>query len=185
MEAMLNEMRRQAARERANHATTRLGVISSYNSADHTVKVVLQPDGTETGWMPLGTLWSGNGWGMYCAPVGGEQVEVEFQEDGHEVPVCVARFYDDAHRPLNVPGGEFWLVHQSGAYLKLTNDGKVLMNAASEIDIGNAGSALMTLATSAIMAIFNEHTHPVSGDVTGAPTQQLMASDFTTVLRAN
>ena len=98
--------------------------------------------------------------------------------------VCL-RFFNDDYRPLAVPSGELWLVHQSGAYLKLTNDGKVSINAAAEIDIGALGSALHQLVTDAFMALYNGHTHPAGNGNTGAPNQQMTSSHLTGVLKAN
>jgi hypothetical protein len=41
-----------------------------------------------------------------------------------------------------VPSGEFWLVHQSGSYLKFTNDGDVLMNAARNMTLSAPNGTL-------------------------------------------
>ena len=189
MDALLNTMRRQAERTMATRATTRIGTITSYDPVHHAVKVMLQPDETETGFIPLAAAWVGNGWGVFFAPIGDEQVVVEFQEGSHETPIATLRLYDNTNQPLPVPAGEMWLVHQTGSYLKLTTDGKITLNAAAEIDVGNIGTALHTLLTDSFMAKFNNHQHTSAGS--GSPTSvplapnMLVTSDFTTVLRAN
>ena len=186
LDVLMNRMRLEAARDRTTVATTRVGIITSYDdTGGFAVNVQLQPDGTETGWIPLGSPMIGNGWGVFFAPNIGDQVVVEFQEGGHEVPIATVRLFDDQNRALAVPAGEMWLIHKSGAYIKLTTDGKIAFNSTVEIDAGNMGSALLTLATSALKSVFNGHTHPVSGDVTGQPSQQLTDEHFTSILKAN
>jgi len=60
-------------------------------------------------------------------------VEVQFQEGDPEAGFVCQRFYNDSDRPLNVPSGEFWLVHQSGSLFKFHNDGSVEMQAATNL----------------------------------------------------
>ena len=107
MEHLKNQMR-QAAQLAANViAKPRHGLISSYDPANHAVKVTIQPEGVETGWLPLKSLWIGNGWGLFCAPNIGDAVEVTFQEGSVEAGSAGHRFFNDEDRPLNVPAGEF------------------------------------------------------------------------------
>ncbi len=162
------------------------GIISSYDPVNFAVKVRLQPHDVETGWLPLMSPWVGNGWGMFCAPSLGDLIDVQFLEGSAEVGFACLRWFTDSARPLNVPSGEFWLVHSSGAYLKLTNDGKVAINTAVELDAGNLGAALHTLVTDAFMAIYNSHTHnDPQGGVSSAPNQPMTSTHLTTVLKAN
>lgn len=185
MNRLLNTMRAQALMAQSGKASVRLGLVSSYDPANYCVKVRLQPEDFETGWLPLAAPWVGNGWGMFCPPTPGDMVEIQFQEGSAEAGIACLRLYNDSDRPLSVPSGEFWLVHASGAYLKLTNDGKVSLSAGTEIDIGNLGSAVHALVTDAMVALFNGHTHPLTVGNTGAPNQTMGASHMTTVLKAN
>jgi phage baseplate assembly protein gpV len=187
MEALLNRVRLEAERVGRLKGKTRLGTITSYDPANYAVKVMLQPDQTETGFIPLSSPMIGNGWGAFFAPVGGEQVIVEFQEDGHEVPLATLRLFDNKNRPLTVPGSEMWLVHKSGSYLKLTSDGKVALHSAGEIDVGNVSGTFQTLLTDAFLSIFNNHVHTNgnSGANTGMPVTPLTSGAFTAVLKAN
>jgi phage baseplate assembly protein gpV len=123
MKKLLNVMRLQAMLSQSGQTSTKLGLVTAYNPADHTVKVTLQPEGVETGWIPLGALWVGPGWGMFAAPTLQTLVQVEFQEGCPEAGVAVLRLFNDQARPLAVQAGEFWLVHKLGASFKLTNDG--------------------------------------------------------------
>jgi phage gp45-like len=38
------------------------------------------------------------------------------------------RFWNDEDRPLVMESGEFWLVHENGQFVKLTNDGKLTVS---------------------------------------------------------
>lgn len=129
-EAMLNVMRREAGRAMNALALPRMGVVTSYDPAHYACKVRLQPSDQETGWLPIATTWSGNGWGDYNPPSPGDVVDVHFQEGGKEAGYVSLRFYSTVTKPLAVPSGESWRVHKSGSYLKFLNDGTVEVHAA-------------------------------------------------------
>lgn len=125
MNGLFNAMRLQAQLANQSRAAVRIGTISSYNPANYAAKVLLQPEGTETGWLPIASFQVGNGWGIFSPPSIGDMVEVQFQEDSSEAGLICGRFFNDTDRPLSVPSGEFWLVNQSGSKLKFHNDGTV------------------------------------------------------------
>lgn len=134
MQHLLNTMRQQAQMAENGRASVRHAKVSSYDPGSYCVKVKIQPEDTETGWLPVVSPWVGNGWGLFAPPSIGDLVEVQFQEDDFEAGFVCQRFYNDTDRPLTVQSGEFWLVHKIGAFVKLTNDGKVLINGQVEID---------------------------------------------------
>lgn len=196
MQRLANAVRMQAQMNSTTVAQTKMGTVSSYNPADYTVKVTLQPDGNETGWLPLAALGVGQGWGMIFAPGIGDMVEVQFQEGNVETGMVCARFFNDEDRPMAVPSGEFWLVNKQGSFLKFTSDGKVALNGQAEVDmsmptlniqatgnvnvmaagqanitapaisLGAAGASLLSVLTAAFATLFNGHTHKVNA--TGA-----------------
>jgi phage baseplate assembly protein gpV len=137
MHGLTNQFRRAAQEAGASQATTRHGIVTSYDPGSYAVKVELQPDGTLTGWIPLKSPWVGNGWGLFCPPSIGDLVEVDFQEADGGVGSAGWRFYNDQDRPLPCPAGEFWLVHESGTSVKLTNDGTLAL------DTGQGASILL------------------------------------------
>lgn len=186
MQALINAIKGHAA-DTNQTAKTRHGIVTSYDPATYSVNVELQPDKKLTGWIPLVSPWVGNGWGMFCPPSIGDAVEISFQEGDNENGVAGWRFYNDEDRPLPCPSGEFWLVHGTGTYFKLLNDGKILLNSTAEIDIGDIGAALHTLVHDAFMGLYNGHTHTSanSGSPTSAPNQAMNSSHMTTILRAN
>lgn len=114
-------------------AATRDGIVSSYDPSKFAVKVRLQPDDIETGWLPIRVSQAGNGWGVYAAPAIGDLATVEFLE-GDELVGRVSGFLpNDQDQPPAVPSGELWLVHKAGAFIKLLTDGTLHIVAAAGI----------------------------------------------------
>lgn len=132
--SLLNHMRLASQMEGSGRASTRIGEVTSYDPNTYSAVVRLKPDNSLTGWLPVTSPWIGNGWGMFCPPSVGDLVEVQFQEDDLNAGFIVGRFYNDSDRPLPVQSGECWLFHKSGSFVKLTNDGKLLINGSVEID---------------------------------------------------
>ncbi len=146
MNQISNAARREAARVMAQLALTRVGIISSYDPETYSAKVFIQPENTESGWLPISTPWSGNGWGVFAPPTAGDIVEVQFQEGDKEAGIIGLRHYGNVLRPLPVPSGEFWLVHKSGSFLKFLNDGSVELNAQGDLNATVGGQANLTVA---------------------------------------
>lgn len=121
--ARLNQMRLQAALIAGTVGKPRLGLVSSYDPDAYAVKVKLQPEDVETGWLPITTLMAGNGWGVYFGPSIGDQASVAFQEGDRETGWCTGFLPSDEDRPPRVESGEMHLVHSSGDYIKFTADG--------------------------------------------------------------
>lgn len=131
MHQFQNAMMLAADRLSNGVAKPRLGTVSGYDPNTYMVKVQLQPEGIETGWLPLGSPFVGNGFGIFAAPGIGDQVEVQFPDGDLSSGVVSMRFYSDVARPLNVPSGEVWIVHKSGSFLKFHSDGSIEFNAAA------------------------------------------------------
>lgn len=167
MREMLNEMRRQAINTVNNRASTRLGTVAGYDPANYLVRVSIEPDGNLTRWIPLLSPWVGNGWGMFCPPSLGDQVEVEFQEADYDAPISCMRFFTDANRPLNVPSGEFWLVHKTGSLLKFHNDGTIELHSTSDLN-ATIGGNLNAAVTGTITSSAAQWNHTGAFSVTGA-----------------
>lgn len=167
MEAILNHARREAERAMSNRATTRIGIVDSYDPNTYTARVRYQPENILSGWLPVLTPWVGDQWGLFAPPTPGDQVLVEFQEAGLGVGNVCLRAYSDVDRPLKVDSGEWWLVHKTGSFVKLTNDGKVLINGQVEIDVTSPKvetTATMSVDTSAPKIT---STASVENDITG------------------
>lgn len=114
-------------------APPREGYISSYDADNYAVKVRLQPDDTETGWLPIRVAQAGAGWGIYAAPQVGDLASVEFLEGDPNVGRCTGFLPNEVDQPPSVPAGEIWIKHKAGQFVKLLSDGTVSIEATAGI----------------------------------------------------
>lgn len=132
-----------------------MGIVSSYDPVHYAAKVKLDPEFpdpdqpgnvTESGWLPIITHWSGNGWGCYSPPSIGDQVPVIFLENHGGSGFIIGRCFDwPAHVPAAVDSGEYWLLHKSGTFIKLTNDTNLSINVAGNWNVTVDGNATITV----------------------------------------
>jgi phage baseplate assembly protein V len=161
MNHLQNQMRLQAGLVAGNINTCAWGIIDSYDSANHSVKVRRQPEDPEdpaaslSNWMPLPTMWTGNGWGMKAAPKLGELVMVGHIEGNANEQVVLGFCFNDEERPPAGDAGEFVLVHESGSFLKLLDNGKLTLNGNVEIDLSAPKVVITTTGDTEINATGN------------------------------
>ena len=127
MERFVNAMKSHAAALDRATGQARFGVVTSVDPARSAARVALQPEGVVTGWLPVLSAWVGAGWGMACPPAPGDQVLVLAQEGDSDHGVIVGRAWSDQARAVAAPVGELWLVHATGSFFKLCNDGSIQM----------------------------------------------------------
>lgn len=127
MNHLMNMMAMRSQQANAAFSGTRQGVITAYDPAEYAIKVALQPTGEETGWIPLGTPWAGNGWGFAAGPMIGAEVQVDFDSGQIGVPMAGSQFFNNEDRCPAPPSGELWIVHQSGSMLKFLNSGAIVI----------------------------------------------------------
>lgn len=125
MDRFLNALKSQAGALDQGLAQPRFGTVTSVDPTTATARVLLQPEAVLSGWLPVLSPWIGAGWGMSCPPSPGDQVLVLAQEGDAEHGVIVGRAFSAAAACPATPAGEFWLVHATGSFLKLLNDGTV------------------------------------------------------------
>ena len=121
-------VRLQAAMQVAAVGQPRHAVVTSVDASSHAVKVTLQPEGLESGWIPDATLAAG-GLRIMCPTEIGSQVIVLPMEGDAEHPVLVGRIFDVSTMPAVSPGtgttvapGEIAIVGQGGAFIHLSGD---------------------------------------------------------------
>lgn len=131
MKELLNAFAARAQGALGNMTGTRQGLITGYDPDSYSVKVMIMPEEQETGWIPLGTCWAGNGWGLAAGPMIGAQIEVDFDSGQIGNGLGGDQFYNDTDRCPGPPSGEFWLVQKTGSLLKFHNDGTVEVTAVS------------------------------------------------------
>lgn len=147
----------------------KFGTVTSVDYQTAMARVQIQPDGVLSGWLPMLSHWVGNGWGMVCPPNPGDQVLLIPQEGDIEQGIIVGRAFSNGQRPPVAPGNEFWLVHQTGSFLKLCNDGTIRMNGDLHVqgEVYDRDGSL-----SSLRAAYDSHTHQIpSGGVTTGPSK--------------
>lgn len=166
MDSFLNLVKAQSSQLDQGWGQPRLAVVSSVDPGSFSARVNMQPEGVLSGWLPIASAWVGSGWGMACLPSPGDQVLVLSQEGNAEHGIVVARLWSSARPPPPAPVGEFWLVHQSGSFIKLHNDGSI--ESAGGIwrhtgDLHVSGDVFDNHGSlSALRGHYNAHGHPPS-----------------------
>ena len=189
MHKLLNQMRMSAQIALSNLKTSRMGIISNYDPATYKVQVVVQPqnndspDKTNTGWLPLFSPWVGNGWGFFAPPAIGAVCAIHYSEGSHTGAFVTLCTFNQVMKPVAVDAGEMWLLHETGSYIKLQNNGEVEISGKVKVNLGNIDEGnLKKLLTEAAAEVFNGHTHASNG---APPSQQMDASSMTQYTGAN
>jgi phage baseplate assembly protein gpV len=170
MDRFINALKGEAGRLDQTQAQPRFGLVTSVDPVNATVRVMLQPESVLSGWLPLLSPWVGAGWGMSCPPAPGDQVFVLAQEGDAEHGVVVGRAFSNVANAPQAAAGELWLVHQSGSFLKLMNDGTVQVSGDLHV-AGNVYDSHGSLA--ALRGHYDQHIHTDSrGGATSTASQQ-------------
>lgn len=141
-----NAMRGIASAANQGRVGTKLGIVTAYDPSRYAIKVQYPPDSVESGWIPLGALMIGNGFGILAPPSIGDQVKVEFQDGALDAGIAGLTLFNDVDVPPKVLSGEIWLLHKSGAFFKLTNDGKASFSDAHGASVTLNGDGTITSA---------------------------------------
>ena len=153
----LETIKLHAAKQVAAVGQPRHALVTSVDAVSHAVKVSIQPDGIESGWIPDGAL-AAAGLRIACPAEIGTQVLVVPVEGDPEHPVVVARVFDVSMTPPTSPAtgqpvqpGELGVFLEGGAYLHLTKDivyigGRLVLNGALQAsgDVVAGGVSLET-----------------------------------------
>src|SRR5580704_15970547 len=124
----LNIIRREAERVVARRAVgVRVGVISSYDPATHAVKLTMQPEGIQTGWVSIATDGIGNGFGIYSGPTLGDSVIVAYHEGDKKTPIVIGRLPTNEETPIPTQSGEIIAQSAFDSFIKLLKDGSVTL----------------------------------------------------------
>ena len=145
MDDLLNIIRREAERVYASRHSKRYGIVTSYNPEKHLAKVTLQPEGQESGWLPIRTSHIGNGWGMVVGLQLRDQVELTPQEGDVESLAITGVVHSDEDKPPMAESGEIYLKHQMGASVKLGKTGSLALTDAGGGTIVMNGSGVVTI----------------------------------------
>ncbi len=167
MERLLNVIKQHAGAMDQGAGQPRFATVTSVNPQTATAKVRLQPEGVLSGWLPILSPWIGAGWGMCCPPSPGDQVLVLTQEGDAEHGIIIGSAFSNTQTPPPAPVGELWLVHKSGSFIKLQNDGTVQIHGDLHVsgDVYDQHGPL-----SGLRSHYNSHRHTDSRSGTTTTT---------------
>ena len=127
---LANHQRLSAANQDHGLGQSRMGTIESYDPSTNTVRVMIQPDGTMTGWIPIGGIGAGNGIGVVIGPLIGEQVKLDPVEGSAEDWCVSARVFSAVDMPpvstatkAAIQSGEVGVFAQGGTFIHATAAG--------------------------------------------------------------
>ncbi len=171
-EGLMNIIRREIDRffsER--YMPARTGLVTSYDKDTHMAKVMLQPEGIETEFLPIHMGHVGNGYGMLVGLTPGDgtktgdQVEVSFMEGDREAGRITSRLSSDVDKPPVVESGEMLLKHQTGSTVFLANDGSTTVTDKSGAIFKMDGTGNVTLTHSGDLTITSGGNLKLNGTV--------------------
>lgn len=116
MDDLHNIVRRMVLQTLAQFSPqSRVGTVSSYDPDTHSVKVLLQPEGKESNWIPIAVQHIGNGFGaIMCGPEIGDQMEVAFHQNDPTTARVIGRYHSDEDKPPRVESGEILIRDKHG-----------------------------------------------------------------------
>lgn len=125
----LETIKFHAAKQVAALGQPRHALVTSVDAVSHSVKVTVQPEGIESGWIPDAAI-AAAGLRIACPAEIGTQVLVVPVEGDAEHPVVIARLFDVSITPPVAPvtgkpvqPGEIGIFLDGGVYLHMTRDG--------------------------------------------------------------
>jgi phage baseplate assembly protein gpV len=110
------------------------GYVTSFNGSS--CKVMLEPSGIETGWLPICMPYVGNGFGFIFDIEENTECTVVFENGNSDDGKIVAFHYEDDIPPSITPGsGSALFQHKSGSSILFNKDGSIAINAPGGISI--------------------------------------------------
>lgn len=161
----LETIKFHAAKQVAALGQPRHALVTSVDAVSHSVKVTIQPEGIESGWIPDAAI-AAAGLRIACPAEIGTQVLVVPVEGDAEHPVVIARLFDVSITPpvapatgLPVQPGEIAIFLDDGTYLHMAGGGifmrgKIVIDGTVEVngDVAAAGISLKTHVHDGILA---------------------------------
>ncbi len=145
------------------------GLITSVDEKTYMAKVMLQPWGIETGWLPIGTLAAGPNWGIFHLPPDDTEVTVDFiggSIDNGRIRCC---YTNDTDVPTaGVKQGEILIQHASGSLLHFDTDGNVNLVTAKDLTATIQGDVVLSALGDVTAIVQGDTTIGAQGDLTAA-----------------
>jgi hypothetical protein len=145
IDRLINAMKGHAGAMDGQGAQSRIGTVSAFDPVRHLVRVMLQPENVQSGWLPLGALMVGGGFGIVAAPTIGQQALVVPQEGDADSGHVICGVYSAAamppvapsapsggsdqngNTPTNAQSGEVLFVSKFGAVIRFCSDGSIYL----------------------------------------------------------
>jgi phage baseplate assembly protein gpV len=126
-----NLILRTIDRYMAGRHSKRYGKATSWDPDTHMAKVMLKPEGQESGWIPVHTMAAGDGYGHMSGIVTGdgvttgEQLEITHQEGEFEAGSITARVHSTTAVPPKVESGEELFMSYFKQFIKMDKNGAI------------------------------------------------------------
>lgn len=169
----LETIKLHAAKQAGALGQPRHALVTSVDAVSHAVKVSIQPEGIESGWIPDAAI-AACGLRIACPSELGSQVLIVPVEGDSEHPIVIARLFDVSTTPpispatgTQVQPGEIGIFLDDGCYLHLTKNsvfmkGNIVIDGSLQVN-GDAVAAGVSLKS-------HVHTGVQQGQgLTGAP----------------
>lgn len=175
-EDLLNLIRREIERHLQQRIGKKYGTVTSYDANRHLAKVSLQPNGQETGWLPIRTPSAGNGFGISIGLTSGAQVELVPQDDDIDALAISGVVHSEQDVAPVAQSGEVVIQTASGLKITMTSAGITLDDGAGASLVMSGGTLTVQgdlHVAGAVIAGFgggdavNMQTHTHSGVVAG------------------
>lgn len=175
-----NAIRMQSSLGQNTLSQPRFAEISSYDDSTHGVKVMIQPENQESGWMRLGAIGVGNGSGVAVGPNVGDMVLVVFAEGDFDSGNIIGRFFSTSNQAIPVPSGEVWMVHKTGSFMKMLTNGDIDFNTTGNLNSTVAGNMTSTVAGDMTATVSGAATiRSVAASVVASVSAAIMAPSIT------
>ena len=137
------------------------GLVTSVDKDKYQVKVMLYPVGIETGWLALGTVYAGNGFGLVALPDIDTEVTVIFEHGDVNNGKVICCHFNDTDPPPAINPGEAILKHKSGSVIKFSANGDVDLTVTGATQISSTGN--ITVNSSGILNATSSGVMNLSG----------------------
>ncbi len=154
-----NAILRLIERTMSGRHNKRVGLCTSWDPKNHLAKVKFQPEGNETGWLPVHTMSAGDQYGHMTGLTPGDgistgdQVEVLYQEGNFDTGAIVARIHSDVDKPPPVESGEQLFQSPFSSSIKLANDGSITYTDKAGSIIKEDGTGNITVTATGTVTI--------------------------------
>ena len=147
-----NTVLRMMDRYSAGRHSKRYGLVTSWDPKNHLAKVMVQPEGQETGWIPVHTMAAGNGYGHMTGltpgdgKTTGDHVEITYQEGEFESGAITSRVHSKVDQPPELQSGEQLFMTPFKSFVKLAKDGSITHTDAGGATIVQDGKGNITMS---------------------------------------